>query len=88
MKFFAKEVSNQSRHIYALHREAQWSIQRLHNTTDERYDAACGPFSASRGWFCRRRPLRQVLGGPHRWTKKTFRQLSKAAARLSAAGLG
>ena len=31
------EVSTQNRHIYALHREAQWSIQRLHNTRDYRY---------------------------------------------------
>ncbi|CAJ1357013.1 unnamed protein product [Effrenium voratum] len=33
------EVNNQNRHIYALHREAQWSIQRLHNSADSRFRA-------------------------------------------------
>ncbi|CAE7942462.1 DTX45, partial [Symbiodinium sp. KB8] len=31
-------VSNQNRHVYALHREAQWSMKCLHNTEDPRYD--------------------------------------------------
>ncbi|CAE7518322.1 DTX45 [Symbiodinium natans] len=45
-------VSNQNRHIYALHREAQWSIQRLHNDSDSRYDAGgvemCGAWNLRR----------------------------------------
>ena len=32
------QVSNQNRHVYALHREAQWSMKCLHNTEDPRYD--------------------------------------------------
>lgn len=28
----------QNRHIYALHREARWSMERLHNTADPRYE--------------------------------------------------
>lgn len=32
-------ASAQNRHIYALHREAQWSLQRLHNAADARYQA-------------------------------------------------
>uniref|UniRef100_A0A7S1F426 Protein kinase domain-containing protein n=1 Tax=Noctiluca scintillans TaxID=2966 RepID=A0A7S1F426_NOCSC len=30
-------ASQQNRHIYAMHREAQWSLQRLHNSEDSRY---------------------------------------------------
>ncbi|CAE7243087.1 DTX45, partial [Symbiodinium pilosum] len=32
-------VTNRNRHVYALHREAQWSLQRLHNPKDKRYKA-------------------------------------------------
>lgn len=33
-------VSQQNRHVYALHREALWSIERLHNADDARYQPA------------------------------------------------
>ncbi|CAK0884188.1 unnamed protein product, partial [Prorocentrum cordatum] len=31
-------ASAQNRHVYALHREARWSMQRLHNPRDKRHD--------------------------------------------------
>ena len=33
------EASAMNRHIYALHREARWSMERLHNSADARYHA-------------------------------------------------
>jgi len=31
-------ASQQNRHIYALHREARWSMERLHNTAEKRHE--------------------------------------------------
>lgn len=38
-KFGGRELASaDNRHIYALHREARWSIERLHSSADRRYE--------------------------------------------------
>lgn len=34
----APPASSQNRHIYALHREARWSLERLHNSTSKHHE--------------------------------------------------